>query len=58
MSYNVPVVNDGLPARIRALRSKTRAGKLLVEHGVGVSEATDLAMRNPSRFSGVHLTSC
>jgi hypothetical protein len=36
----------------KGLRSKTRAGKLWVEHGVGASEATDLAMRNPSRPAG------
>ena len=31
----------------KGLRSKTRAGKMWVQGGVGASEATDLADRNP-----------
>jgi len=31
----------------KGLRSKTRANKMWVEAGVGASEATDLASRNP-----------
>jgi hypothetical protein len=31
----------------KGLRSKTRAGKMWVKGGVGASEATDLAARNP-----------
>jgi hypothetical protein len=59
MAYNVPAVYDvgdfsPMPARIRALRrhiaeasfhrNATRAGKMWVECGVGMSEANDLAV--------------
>jgi hypothetical protein len=53
MSPNAPVVEDGLQARIRALRSKDQGLQTVgvVLRGNGVSH--DLATRNPSRFSGV-----
>jgi hypothetical protein len=48
MAYNVPVVYDGLPARIRALRSKDQGWQTVggVSRGNG-AKRNDLGERNP-----------
>jgi hypothetical protein len=39
IAHNVPAVYDVLPARIRALRSKTRAAKMWRSNGVGMERS-------------------
>ena len=46
MSFNVLGIRRFCSPN-KGLRSKTRAAKMWVEVGVGASEATDLASRNP-----------
>jgi hypothetical protein len=47
MAHNVPAVYDVFAAAMKKLRSSFSSRKMWVEAGVGMSEANDLASRNP-----------
>ena len=59
MAYNVPVVNDGLPARIRACEARPGLANCGgVRRGNG-AKRNDLAERSPSRRKAAkRLQSC
>ena len=46
MAYNVPGIRR-FASPDKGLRSKTRAGKMWVEGGVGMERSHDLAVANP-----------